>query len=108
MSVSEHADDHRLDPPRGRSSRLTVLDQERADASAEQSNNHPTPVLSASLRRAPLLAVCGLCGGAGASTIAYLTALAEARSERGDVLLADTADRPPGSPTTPASSRHGR
>ena len=34
--------------------------------------------------------MCGLCGGAGASTIAYLTALAEARSERGDVLLADT------------------
>ena len=34
--------------------------------------------------------MCGLCGGAGASTLAYLTALAEARSERGDVLLADT------------------
>ena len=46
--------------------------------------------MSASLRRGPLLAVCGLCGGAGASTLAYLTALAEARSERGDVLLADT------------------
>jgi hypothetical protein len=90
MSVSEHAHDHPLDPPRGRSSRLTVLDHERADESTEQSNNHPAPGLSASPRRGALLAVCGLCGGAGASTIAYLIALAEALSERGDVLVADT------------------
>jgi len=34
--------------------------------------------------------VCGLCGGAGASTLAYLTALAATRRGRGDVLLADT------------------
>ena len=42
------------------------------------------------MRRGPLLAVCGLCGGAGASTIAYLTALAAARRGTGAVLVADT------------------
>ena len=43
-----------------------------------------------SARRGPLLAVCGLCGGAGASTLAYLTALAAARRDDRAVLLADT------------------
>ena len=38
----------------------------------------------------PLLAVCGLCGGAGASTLAYLIALAAARAGAGPVLVADT------------------
>ena len=56
------------------------------------SSNGATTMRSspASARRGPLLAVCGLCGGAGASTLAYLTALAAAR--RGDraVLVADT------------------
>ena len=107
MSVSEHADDRRLDPPRGRSSRLTILTQERSGASTEPSNQHG-PAMSASPRCGALLAVCGLCGGAGASTIAYLIALAEARSERGDVLVADTGGPTAGSPTTPASRRHGR
>ena len=48
------------------------------------SSNGATTMRSspASARRGPLLAVCGLCGGAGASTLAYLTALAAAR--RGD------------------------
>jgi cellulose biosynthesis protein BcsQ len=40
--------------------------------------------------RGPLLAVCGLCGGAGASTLAYLTALAAARRDDRAVLVADT------------------
>ena len=40
--------------------------------------------------RGPLLAVCGLCGGAGASTLAYLVALAEARRHSDSVLVADT------------------
>jgi len=44
----------------------------------------------ASVRRGPLLAVCGLCGGAGASTLAYLTALAAARRDHWAVLVADT------------------
>ena len=40
--------------------------------------------------RGPLLAVCGLCGGAGASTLAYLVALAEASRGRDSVLVGDT------------------
>ena len=90
MSVSEHADDRRLDPRRGRSSRLTILTEERSGASTEPSNNQHAPAMSASPRCGALLAVCGLCGGAGASTIAYLIALSGALSERGDVLVADT------------------
>jgi cellulose biosynthesis protein BcsQ len=38
----------------------------------------------------PLLAVCGLAGGAGATTITYLVALAAARQVNGPVLVADT------------------
>jgi Flp pilus assembly CpaE family ATPase len=38
----------------------------------------------------PLLAVCGLCGGAGASTLAYLTAQAAARDGNGPVLVCDS------------------
>jgi len=90
MSVSEPAHDHPLDPPRARTSRLTILAEERSGALTQASNNQHAPVSSADQRRGALLAVCGLCGGAGASTIAYLIALAEARSDRGDVLLADT------------------
>ena len=45
---------------------------------------------SAAAVRGPLLAVCGLCGGAGTSTLAYLVALAGAREGPGLVLVADT------------------
>lgn len=38
----------------------------------------------------PLLAVCGLCGGAGASTLAYLVARGAAGSEERPVLVCDT------------------
>jgi len=41
-------------------------------------------------RLGPLLAVCGLTGGAGATTLAYLTALAAARQCAEPVLVADT------------------
>ena len=56
------------------------------------SSNGATTMLPspASARRGPLLAVCGLCGGAGASTLAYLTALAAARRDDRAVLVADT------------------
>lgn len=37
-----------------------------------------------------LVAVCGLCGGAGASTVAYLTARAAARATDEPVLVCDT------------------
>src|SRR5258708_8512026 len=53
----------------------------------------PLPV-----RRGQLLAVCGLCGGAGASTLAYLVPLAAAREGSEPVLVADTRGthrRPP-------------
>jgi Flp pilus assembly CpaE family ATPase len=55
-------------------------------------SNGATTMLSSpsSTRRGPLLAVCGLCGGAGASTLAYLTALAAARRAGQAVLVADT------------------
>jgi Flp pilus assembly CpaE family ATPase len=38
----------------------------------------------------PMLAVCGLTGGAGATTLAYLVALAAAGQDDGPVLIADT------------------
>ena len=38
----------------------------------------------------PMLAVCGLGGGAGATTLAYLVALAAAEQDDGPVLVADT------------------
>jgi MinD-like ATPase involved in chromosome partitioning or flagellar assembly len=38
----------------------------------------------------PMLAVCGLTGGAGATTLAYLVALAAAEQDDGPVLIADT------------------
>lgn len=42
------------------------------------------------VRHGPLLAVCGCCGGAGVSTLAYLVALAAARESSEPVLVADT------------------
>ena len=46
---------------------------------------HPTPT-----RLGPLLAVCGLVGSAGTTTLAYLVALAAARQLDDPVLVADT------------------
>ena len=90
MSISGHVNSRRPGPPHARASRITVIPDEPSGVSTQPSNNHPAPAITASPRREPLLAVCGLCGGAGASTLACLTALAAARRERGDVLLADT------------------
>jgi MinD-like ATPase involved in chromosome partitioning or flagellar assembly len=42
------------------------------------------------VRVRPLLAVCGLAGGAGATTVAYLVALAAAQRWNAPVLVADT------------------
>jgi hypothetical protein len=44
----------------------------------------------AAVRQGPLLAVCGLAGGAGTTTLAFLIALAAARQWTDPVLLADT------------------
>jgi MinD-like ATPase involved in chromosome partitioning or flagellar assembly len=49
---------------------------------------HRTP--AAKVRPGPLLAVCGLAGGAGATTLSYLIALAAARQSSEPVLVADT------------------
>jgi Mrp family chromosome partitioning ATPase len=66
-------------PPRA--GRLTVVAHDREPADEQQ---------VAAPRPAPLLAVCGICGGAGASTFAYLIALAAARESTHPVLVADT------------------
>ena len=71
------------EPPAGRPSRLTVVSQRPTGASAPDSAAEPRD----DAVRGALLAVCGLCGGAGASTLAYLVALAEARRRSAAVLV---------------------
>ena len=61
--------------------RLTVL--ERDHARVQEDDVVPVDL-------GPLLAVCGLTGGAGATTLAYLVALAAAEQDGGPVLVADT------------------
>jgi cellulose biosynthesis protein BcsQ len=77
--------------------RLTVVADNRADteaqASAAEQNLAPSPEESetaGAVTRGPLLAVSGLCGGAGSSTLAFLVAAYAARHGRGPVLVADT------------------
>ena len=53
-------------------------------------------------RVAPLLAVCGVCGGAGASTLSYLIARYAVSAEKGHVLVCDT-----GGPTGGLALRAG-
>jgi len=75
---------------RSRATAMSVISGQPL-VSAGSSNGATTMRSSpAVVRRGPLLAVCGLCGGAGASTLAYLTALAAARHGNGAVLVADT------------------
>jgi Flp pilus assembly CpaE family ATPase len=59
----------------------------RAAARAAGCSGHARRKLT---ERGPLLAVCGLAGGAGATTLAYLAALAATRQLSGQVLVADT------------------
>jgi hypothetical protein len=61
--------------------RLTVVERDHSPAQEEP---------AAPPRLGPLLAVCGLTGGAGVTTLAYLIVLAAARQEGGPVLVADT------------------
>jgi len=80
MAVGDPAaPEHRAQMPGRRIPRVSVVGDARAE---RQPETH--------VHRRPLLAVCGLCGGAGASTLAYLVALAEASGGRGSVLLGDT------------------
>ena len=77
--------------------RLTVVAEERGhtrpdarlterDAGASPDEPEPTSIVA----HGPLLAVSGLCGGAGTSTVAYLLASYVAREGPGLVLVADT------------------
>ena len=89
-----------LEPPASRALRLTLLAEEPPPASAAgppgpdvELAPAPRPAVAdpaPGVRRGPLLAVCGCCGGVGASTLAYLVALAAARSRSEPVLVADT------------------
>src|SRR4051812_42128333 len=55
---------------------------ERNEVALAGADHHPT--------WAPLLAVCGLCGGAGASTLSYLLARYAVRELDGHVLVCDS------------------
>jgi MinD-like ATPase involved in chromosome partitioning or flagellar assembly len=50
----------------------------------------PDRTAATQVRRGPLLAVCGLAGGAGTTTLTYLVAMAAARQLTQPVLAADT------------------
>ena len=65
----------------GREGRVAVIERDPKRIEPE-----PAP----RVRLGPLLAVCGLAGGVGATTLAYLVALAAARRGEGPVLVADT------------------
>lgn len=88
-----------LEPPASGAPRLALLAEEPPASAAGQ------PGLDAEFAQpprlavaepalgvcgGPLLAVCGCCGGAGASTLAYLVSLAAARNRSEPVLVADT------------------
>lgn len=53
-------------------------------------NRANRPPAAAPVRLGPLLAVCGLAGGAGVTTLSYLIALAAVRQWTDPVLVADT------------------
>jgi Flp pilus assembly CpaE family ATPase len=72
--------------PQPRPTPFTVIPEHSSGASAHENGAEQ----QGQVTRGPLLAVCGLCGGAGASTLAYLVALAEARRRSDAVLVADT------------------
>jgi cellulose biosynthesis protein BcsQ len=88
MTAADPATASERDPdqPAGRASRLTVVSQRHTGESAPESGAETRD----DAVRGTLLAVCGLCGGAGASTLAYLVALAEARRRSAAVLVGDT------------------
>jgi len=90
MNVREPVGSHVAGAAAGASSRLTVLAEERSDVSAPGSDVHSGARIGGGVKCGRLLAVCGLCGGAGASTLAYLVAVAAARSHLGSVLVGDT------------------
>ena len=100
MNNNEVARGSRIEdaPPAPRPPRLTVIDRSPAGEPGSRMAARPEAGGAAQPRaarqprsaRGPLLAVCGLCGGAGASTVAYLTARFSARRRSGPVLVCDT------------------
>ena len=89
MTVRERPSSTRSRSP-ARPSRLIVLSEEPHAASAGASAVGAPTGPNAGVTPGRMLAVCGLCGGAGASTLAYLVALDVARSDPGSVLVGDT------------------
>jgi MinD-like ATPase involved in chromosome partitioning or flagellar assembly len=64
--------------------RLSVVSHQQPDAPLRQSPRVPEAP------RGQLVAVCGLCGGAGASTLTFLLGLSAVRRRRAPVLVCDT------------------
>ena len=62
----------------------------RRRGAPERRNDRTDSLRAAQPRSGPLLAVCGLVGGAGATSLAYLVGLATARQSTEPVLVADT------------------
>jgi len=60
----------------------------RGPPSTRPATGHVAPAPRTTI--APLLAVCGVCGGAGTSTLSYLVARFAAAAARGHVLVCDT------------------
>jgi cellulose biosynthesis protein BcsQ len=87
MNGHEHTASDRDALPR-RTPRLTVISEDASPDTTPVAGIGP--MAKVTTPRGPLLAVCGLCGGAGASTLAYLIAAAVARSSPRPVLVADT------------------
>jgi hypothetical protein len=100
VNGNEVAQGSRIDEaPPARLRRLTVIDRQSAAGEPGSPGVRPEPGSAAGPgparprqphTRGPMLAVCGLCGGAGASTVAYLTARFSARRRCGPVLVCDT------------------
>ena len=87
MNGREHTAGDRDAVPR-QTPRLTVISEDASPDTTPVAGIGP--MAKVATPRGPLLAVCGLCGGAGASTLAYLIAAAVARSSPRPVLVADT------------------
>jgi cellulose biosynthesis protein BcsQ len=90
MTLPEHVAPGRVDGQAHGRSRITVLAEEPSGASIPGPNHGVGREMGSGVERGRLLAVCGLCGGAGTSTLAYLVALAAAHGHPGSVLVADT------------------
>jgi hypothetical protein len=76
-------------PPRG--SRLTVIDDPPLTGEARSADHGRHRDATVAQDGGVLLAVCGLCGGAGTSTLTYLIAAAIARSTPRPVLVTDAS-----------------